>query len=130
MSKLKKDNKKESSFGTVVKVQEYIEGAAGFSLYIGILFPLGILGYQCYFWLKAGYWKSIPATVLLYRILPDGFFSWLADESSWVGFKKIILEILEFPLSLFLFLFFMILMGVFFSLAEMDWSTAKDEQKQ
>jgi len=71
---------------------------------LGGLAAFVIIGYQIFCWLQTGIWKPLPATVLLGRILPERFFMWLYDETSWVGFKKIVIGICELPLSLFLFL--------------------------
>ncbi len=80
---------------------------------LGGLAAFVILGYQVFCWLQTGVWQPLPATVLLGRILPERFFMWLGDETSWVGFKKIILGICELPLSLFLLLICVLIFYLF-----------------
>ncbi len=80
---------------------------------LGILVAFVVLGYQVFRWLQTGIWQPLPAMVLLVHLLPERFFAWLGDGTSWVGFKKIILGICELPLSLFLFLICVLLFFFF-----------------
>jgi hypothetical protein len=87
------------------KVSETI-GEAFFALPMAGLFiaSLGVLAYQIYLWLYAGFWKSLSAAIVLEKILPDSFFVWLQDKNSWVGAKKIITGLTNMSLALFLFI--------------------------
>jgi hypothetical protein len=64
-----------------------------------------VLAYQGYFWMKLGHWKSLDSRLVLYKVLPINFLQWLRDPNSWLGLKKVITPIFNFPLALFLLLF-------------------------
>jgi hypothetical protein len=64
-----------------------------------------VLAYQGYFWMKLGHWKSLDSRLVLYKVLPINFLQWLHNPSSWLGLKKVITPIFNFPLALFLLLF-------------------------
>lgn len=64
-----------------------------------------ILLYQTYFWMKLGHWKSLDSKLVLNKVLPMNFLQWLRNPSSWLGLKKVIAPVFDFPLALFLFLF-------------------------
>ena len=66
---------------------------------------IAVLSYQSYFWMKFGHWKSLDSKLILNRVLPVNFLQWLRDTSSWLGLKKIITPIFNFPLALFMLLF-------------------------
>ena len=66
---------------------------------------MAVLVYQICFWATRGYWKSLCSTVILNIILPFEFFQWLENPSSWLILKKIMLPFFNFPLSLFLLIF-------------------------
>lgn len=66
-----------------------------------ILVALSVFIYQVYLWLRTGTWTPMPFYLL---------FSWLGVDLSpignmeWQGIKKIIIFVLEFPLSVMLIL--------------------------
>jgi hypothetical protein len=64
----------------------------------GIVIALGILAWQSLIWLQVGTWP--PLTI------GDGFSYYQTDPPSgqWVGLEKIILSVLNLPLSLSVFL--------------------------
>lgn len=77
-----------------------------------LLIPLSIalsgmvvLAYQGYFWMKLGHWKSLDSKLVLNIVLPTNFLQWLRNPSSWLGLKKVITPVFNFPLALFLLLF-------------------------
>lgn len=79
--------------------------------YSGMMLMAGsffIPGYQTYLWLRDGAWIPLSTKVLFLRILPTSFYVWLADDTSWVGLKKMISSLVS-DASLFGFVF---LLGV------------------
>ncbi len=63
-----------------------------------------VLAYQGYFWMKLGQWKSLDSRLVLNRVLPTNFLQWLNNPGSWLGIKKVITPVFNFPLALFLVL--------------------------
>jgi hypothetical protein len=82
---------------TNFKYDKIIEAISGSIVGLGFLGAVIILGYQIFQWLKTGEWLQMPFYVL---------FSWLDIDLSvianitWQGVKKILIWILELPLSL------------------------------
>ena len=66
---------------------------------------MAVLAYQSYFWLKLGQWKSFDSMLVLNIVLPTKILQWLHNPSSWLGLRKIITPVFNFPLALFLLLF-------------------------
>lgn len=66
---------------------------------------LAVLAYQGYFWMKLGHWKSLDSKLVLNKVLPINFLQWLRNPNSWLGLKKVIIPVFNFPLALFLLLF-------------------------
>jgi len=66
---------------------------------------LAVLMYQGYFWMKLGHWKSLDSRLILNKVLPVNFLQWLRNPTSWLGLKKVITPVFDFPLALFLLLF-------------------------
>jgi hypothetical protein len=66
---------------------------------------IAVLVYQSYFWMKLGHWKSLDSKLVLNRVLPVDFLQWLRNPNSWLGLKKVITPVFNFPLALFLLLF-------------------------
>ena len=64
-----------------------------------------VLAYQGYIWMKIGHWKSLESKLVLNIVLPAHFLQWLRNPSSWLGLKKVITPVFNFPLALFLLLF-------------------------
>jgi hypothetical protein len=98
------------------------------------LSSIGVLGYQIYFWLRHGYWKSLSAGLVLEKVLPNSFFQWIANDASWLGVKKIILYIFKSSLASFLFLFALGLLVLVFVIVDFadfleKGKKAKDKQK-
>lgn len=77
-----------------------------YSLLGGLLMvvPFVLLMYQGYLWLKMGHWTPYSTGKILIPILPDSFLSWLTTDS-WVGLKKIIMEVMDIPIGVFSFIF-------------------------
>lgn len=65
---------------------------------------MAVLAYQGYFWLKLGHWKPLDSRLVLNIVLPTNFLQWLHNPSYWVGVKKVITPVFNFPLALFLLL--------------------------
>lgn len=82
---------------TNTKYGEIIEAISGSIVGLGFLAAVIVLGYQLFQWLKTGQWLQMSFYVL---------FSWLDLDLSaianmkWQGVKKILIWILELPLSL------------------------------
>ena len=70
-----------------------------------VLSGIAVLAYQGYFWMKLGHWKSLDSKLVLNKVLPINFLQWLRNPSSWLGLKKVITPVFNFPLALFLLLF-------------------------
>ena len=70
-----------------------------------VLSGLAVLMYQGYFWMKLGHWKSLDSRLVLNKVLPVNFLQWLRNPTSWLGLKKVITPVFNFPLALFLLLF-------------------------
>lgn len=79
------------------KYGEIFEAISGSVVGLGFLAAVIVLGYQICPWLKTGEWLQMPFYVL---------FSWLDLDISaianmkWQGVKKILIWILDLPLSL------------------------------
>ncbi len=69
-----------------------------------VLSGLTVLGYQSFFWLKLGQWKPITSRLLLDKVLPINFFQWLHSPYTWVGLKKLVFQIVDLSLAMFLLL--------------------------
>ena len=70
-----------------------------------VLSGIAVLAYQGYFWMKLGHWKSLDSKLVLNIVLPTNFLQWLRNPSSWLGLKKVITPVFNFPIALFLLLF-------------------------
>lgn len=66
---------------------------------------IAVLVYQICFWATRGHWKPLGSRVVLNIILPTNFFQWVENPSSWLILNKIISPFFNFPLSLFLMVF-------------------------
>jgi hypothetical protein len=87
--------------------------------------------YQCFLWLKEGRWTPLPASVILVRVLPTRFLEWLTDEStSWLGVKKIVLFVFDWPLSWFLVVLGFALLFLTLELVDAFPKKAQDKQKE
>jgi hypothetical protein len=86
---------------TVKTLQQKVEAWAGQLGLLIILVAISVFIYQVYLWLRTGTWTPMPFYLI---------FNWLGVDLSpignmeWQGIKKIIIFILEFPLSVMLFL--------------------------
>jgi len=68
--------------------------------FIFFLSGIGVLGYECYWWLRYGYWKGISVLSLL-KTASD----W-KTSTDWIGFYKLLDHIPLFVALIFLaFLF-------------------------
>ncbi len=65
---------------------------------------IAVLFYQGFYWVIRGNWKPLCSKVVLDIILPTNFIQWLENLSSGL-MKKIISSFFNFPLSLFLLIF-------------------------
>jgi len=66
---------------------------------------IGVLVYQSCYWATQGHWKPLGSRLALGIILPSDFFRWLENPNSWLILKKIISPFVNFPLSLSLLTF-------------------------
>ena len=95
----KDETKSPSITDTVNKLQNKAEGWAGLLGALIILAAVLVFFYQVYLWLRAGTWAPMPFYL---------FFHWLGIDLSpvfnmeWQGVKKIIIFVLELPLSVML----------------------------
>ena len=90
---------------------------------IGILMLIsspGIIIYQCFLWLKDGYWTSFSILSLLNQV-PGNIGYWSYSPSNWIGFHKMIGGT---PLSLFLLIF-----GILIVLFGISGKKNKSEKK-
>ena len=91
---------------------------------------IAVLAYQGYFWMKLGQWKSLDSKLVLYIVLPTNFLQWLRNPNSWLGLKKIIIPVFNFPLALFLLLFglvvFLLMAKIFDSFLKPEMINKKD----
>ena len=58
--------------------------------------------YQILGWLKSGAWNKLPAAYLFLYLDPD--FLSIIEHMQWKGIQKIVIWLLDRPLSLILFL--------------------------
>lgn len=63
----------------------------------GLLSCLGILLWQSYIWLKAGYWRPLSFHLVFTFIGLD--FNFVYNPRGWFGLAKLVQKILELPLS-------------------------------
>lgn len=75
-----------SVFDTIDKAAIVLTGAAAFlSFGIGYLAGIGILGWQCFSYLKFGQWPALSAIDVALRIIPDASSDWLLYPDKWIG---------------------------------------------
>lgn len=74
----------------------------GILILISFLIPL----IQVCLWLYHGHWTSVSVGTLTSHIVPNTYFTWLADDTSWSGLKSIC-QYLTIDMSLFGFLFWL-----------------------
>ena len=99
---------RESNWGNKMAKQTIRQEIRKLFLFIPCSIALSgmvVLAYQGYFWMKLGYWKSLDSKLVLNIVLPTNFLQWLRNPSSWLGLKKVITPVFNFPLALFLLLF-------------------------
>lgn len=70
-----------------------------------ILFAFVVLAYQGAFLFKYGWWKSVKASLLLYKVLPANFVQWIRSGTSWSGVNEITSFVFNTPLVLLLLAF-------------------------
>jgi hypothetical protein len=93
----KEESEKLSPADDAREYESTIAGVSAFMLGAGFLGTVLVLGYQIYQWLKTGVWIAVPFYFL---------FTWLKIDLSvignmeWQGIKKILIWLLELPLSL------------------------------
>jgi len=80
-------------------------------------------GYNFYSRLKHGDCPPVPASALLNEVLPERFFAWVADNSSWIGLKKHLNGIIGGSLAWFL----VILALCWFLIASFVFDRIQDE---
>lgn len=49
-----------------------------------------VFGYQASHWIAHGHWQPLSVRVLLDKIMPDFFWLWLSDDTTWMAFKSVI----------------------------------------
>ena len=80
---------------------EKVDKFSGFFYEIAGLVAIGILGYQGYMWLKHGEWLPLP---FYWLFAYNGIDLSSVASLEWGGVKKVLVWILELPLSLMMFL--------------------------
>ncbi len=83
------------------KTEDYIGGTALLTMILG---PLAVLTYQVGYWLHFGHWRPLSPVILMdiyfRKLLAD---TWFTNPHSWHGLNKILMWVLDIPLSLALF---------------------------
>jgi hypothetical protein len=74
-----------------------IEGWFGLFGALGFFGAICLLGYQAFLWLKEGQWTPIPISSVLGKLNID-YYSLV--DISWAGAQKIVVWLLDLPLSL------------------------------
>lgn len=69
---------------------------------LGFFGAVCLLGYQAFLWLKEGQWTPIPISSVLGKLNID-YYSLV--DISWAGAQKIVVWLLELPLSLGIIVF-------------------------
>jgi hypothetical protein len=69
---------------------------------LGFVAAICLLGYQTFLWLKEGQWTPMPISSI-FGIL--GFDYYSVIDVSWAGVQKILIWLLDLPLSLGLIVF-------------------------
>jgi uncharacterized membrane protein YqgA involved in biofilm formation len=64
--------------------------------FLFIMVAMGILGYQCYMWLRTGSWQIIT----LCSVIDIQSNSWIANLDSWYGVNKTIMLFIDLGLSI------------------------------
>ena len=78
------------------KLREWVAGIGGLIWGLSGLGGLGLIGYQCLEWLKAGHWEEYSAIDTFRYLGMD------PSQLTWVGLRSIVVWITELPLSLWL----------------------------
>lgn len=69
---------------------------------LGFLGAVCLLGYQAFLWLKEGQWTPIPISSVFGKLNID-YYSFI--DISWAGAQKIVVWLLDLPLSLGIIVF-------------------------
>ena len=69
----------------------------GTALAVGLIFGIGVVGWQTFGWLKADQWTSFPFGNALHMINID--LSSVYEPQSWLGLAKAARWVLELPAS-------------------------------
>lgn len=93
------------------------------------LFGIAVLVYQIWFLATRGLWKPLSLRAALDIILPAKFFQWIQNPGSWSGLKKIIYPFFNFPLSLFLMIFGMMVLLLAFKILDTTSKPEKNNQE-
>ncbi len=82
-----------------------------FGIVVAIFGPLTVLGYQVVIWLYRGTWPPLSPLILQQKWLPELLKgSWFTDPHSWYGLHKLVMWLMDIPLSFILFLIGCLLM--------------------
>lgn len=90
---------------------------------------IAVLVYQIWFLATRGFWKPLSLRAALDIILPAKFFQWIQNPGSWLVLKKIIYPFVNFPLSLFLMIFGMIVILLAFKIFNTSSKLEKNNQE-
>lgn len=77
--------------------QNEVAGWVGLVGAFGFLAGGGIFLYQLYLWLRLGQWVSFPVSTLIVWL---GFDYSSVTDIAWIGVRKLVVWILELPLSI------------------------------
>ena len=89
---------------------------------------IAVLVYQICFLSTRGQWKPFSSRLALDIILPPKFFQWLQNTGPWSILKKIISPFFNFPLSLFLMIFGMMVLLLAFKIFDTSSKPEKNNQ--
>lgn len=100
-----------------------IEGWFGLVGALGFFAAVLLLGYQAFHWLKEGQWTPIPISSVLGKLNID-YYSLI--NIPWVGAQKIIVWLIDLPLSLGIIIFGSLL-GALIGLLVHEFSNFKSD---
>jgi hypothetical protein len=95
----------------IMKNNYYMNKISDFLGHTSVLLVLScfiVLFVEGYLWLRYGDWTSHH----MIGFTPDTIQEWLFFQGNWVGLKKIILWSLECPLSIFLLILGLLILGL------------------
>ncbi len=90
---------------------------------------MAVLVYQICLWATRGHWKPLGSRVILDIILPTSFFQWIENPGSSLILNKIISPFFNFPLSLFLMVFGLVVLLFAFKVFDLSSKPEKNNSR-